>query len=60
MASARARARMREMMQGFRELKERVQRIDRRQDVESREIWKAIRLLQSTAMRRAHTRPARL
>jgi phage regulator Rha-like protein len=39
---------MREMIQGYRELIERVQKMERRQDVEGREIWKAIRLLQST------------
>jgi phage regulator Rha-like protein len=44
-------AKMREMMQGYRELIERIQKIERRQDVESREIWKAIRLLQSTVMK---------
>lgn len=44
-------SKMREMIQGYRELIERIQKIERRQDVESREIWKAIRLLQSTAMK---------
>ena len=44
-------AKMREMMQGYRELIVRIQKIERRQDVESREIWKAIRLLQSTVMK---------
>jgi hypothetical protein len=44
-------SKMREMMQGYRELIERIQKIERRQDVESREIWKAIRLLQSTVMK---------
>jgi hypothetical protein len=44
-------AKMREMMQGYRELIERIQKIERRQDVESREIWKAIRLLQSTLVK---------
>jgi hypothetical protein len=39
-------AKMREMMQGYRDIVERIQKIERRQDVESREIWKAIRLLQ--------------
>jgi hypothetical protein len=47
----RAFMKMREMMQGYRELIERIQKIERRQDVESREIWKAIRLLQSTVMK---------
>jgi len=42
---------MREMMQGLPELIERIRKIERRQDVESREIWKAIRLLQSTVMK---------
>ena len=42
---------MREMVRGYRELTERVQKIERRQDVESREIWKAIRLIQGTMMR---------
>ncbi|MGA2378786.1 MAG: ORF6N domain-containing protein [Spirochaetia bacterium] len=44
-------SKMREMIQGYRELIERIQKIERRQDVESREIWKAIRLLQSTVMK---------
>jgi hypothetical protein len=44
-------AKMREMMQGYRELIDRIQKIERRQDVEGREIWKAIRLLQSTVMK---------
>ena len=44
-------SKMREMMQGYRELIERIQKIEKRQDVESREIWKAIRLLQSTVMK---------
>ncbi len=44
-------AKMREMMQGYRELIEQIQRIEKRQNAESREIWKAIRLLQSTVMR---------
>jgi hypothetical protein len=44
-------SKMREMMQGYRDLIERIQKIERRQDVESREIWKAIRLLQSTVMK---------
>ena len=39
-------ARMREMVQGYRELIERIQKIERRQDAESREIWKAVTLLQ--------------
>jgi len=44
-------SKMREMMQGYRELIERIQKIEKRQDVESKEIWKAIRLLQSTVMK---------
>jgi hypothetical protein len=44
-------AKIREMMQGYHELIERIQKIVRRQDVESREIWKAIRLLQGTVMK---------
>jgi hypothetical protein len=44
-------AKMREMMQGYHELIERIQKIERRQDAESREIWKAIRMLQRTLMR---------
>jgi len=47
----RAFVKMRAMMQGYGELVERIQKIERRQDVESREIWKAIRLLQSTVMK---------
>jgi hypothetical protein len=42
---------MREMMQGYSELIDRIQKIERRQDVESREFWKAIRILQKTLMR---------
>lgn len=44
-------SKMRGMIQGYRELIEKIQKIERRQDVESREIWKAIRLLQSTVMK---------
>jgi hypothetical protein len=44
-------SKMREMMQGYRDLIERIQKIERRQDAESREIWKAIRLLQGTVMK---------
>ena len=44
-------AKMREMIQGYHELIESIQKIERRQDVESREIWKAIRMLQKTLMR---------
>jgi hypothetical protein len=47
----RAFVKMREMIQGYRELAERIQKIEKRQDVESREIWKAIKLLQSTVMK---------
>ena len=44
-------AKMREMIQGYHELIESIQKIEPRQDVESREIWKAIRMLQKTLMR---------
>jgi hypothetical protein len=47
----RAFVKMREMIQGYRELVERIQKIEKRQDAESREIWKAIRLLQGTVMK---------
>ncbi len=47
----RAFVKMQEMIQGYRELVERIQKIEKRQDVESREIRKAMKLLQSTAMK---------
>ncbi len=47
----RAFVKMREWMEDYRELIERIQKIERRQDAESREVWKAIRLLQSTVMK---------
>ncbi len=50
---------MREMIQGYRELMERIQKIERRQDAESREIWKAITLLQGPVMKRFPADPAR-
>ena len=40
---------MREMVQGYRELIEQLKKIERRQDIESKEIWKAIRMLQQKA-----------
>ncbi len=43
--------RMRQMVQEYRELIARIEKIEKRQDIESREVWKAIRLLQSTIMR---------
>ena len=42
---------LREMIQGYHELIERIQKIERRQDAESREVWKAIQLLQNTVMK---------
>jgi hypothetical protein len=39
-------AKMREMIQGYGDLMARIEKIEKRQDVESREIWKAIQLLQ--------------
>ena len=43
--------RMREMIQEYRELITRIEKIEKRQEVESREVWKAIRLLQGTIMK---------
>ena len=43
--------RMREMIQEYRELITRIEKIEKRQDVESREVCKAIRLLQGTIMK---------
>ena len=42
---------MREMIRDYRDLAERIQKIERRQDVESLEIWKAVKLLQATVMK---------
>jgi len=43
--------RMREMIQEYRELITRIEKIEKRKDVESREVCKAIRLLQGTIMK---------
>ena len=43
--------RLRELAQGYHELIARIEKIEKRQDVESREIWKAVRLLQSTVLK---------
>jgi len=43
--------RLRELAQGYRELIARIEKIEKRQDVESREVWKAVRLLQATVMK---------
>ena len=40
---------MREMVQGYQELIDRLKKLERRQDIESKEIWKAIRMLQQKA-----------
>ena len=42
---------MREMVQNYRELIENLRKIERRQDVESKEIWKAIRMLQRKVLK---------
>ncbi len=42
---------LRELAQGYRELITRIEKIEKRQDVESREVWKAVRLLQTTVMK---------
>jgi hypothetical protein len=42
---------MREMILGNRDLIARIQKIEKRQDAESRAVWKAIQLLQSTSNR---------
>ena len=42
---------LREMIHNYSELSERIQKIEKRADAESREIWKAIRLLQSTVIK---------
>jgi hypothetical protein len=44
--------RLRELAEDYRELIGRIEKIEKRQDVESREVWKAVRLLQSTVMKR--------
>ena len=38
-----------EMVQGYQELIDRLKKLERRQDIESKEIWKAIRMLQQKA-----------
>ena len=43
--------RLRELAQGYHELIARIEKIEKRQDVESREVWKAVRLLQATVMK---------
>jgi len=43
--------RLRELAQGYHELITRIEKIEKRQDVESREVWKAVRLLQGTVMK---------
>lgn len=40
--------RLRELAQGYHELIARIEKLEKRQDVESREVWKAVRLLQAT------------
>jgi hypothetical protein len=42
---------LREMIQGYRDLMTRIEKIERRQDVESRQIWKAIQLLQRNVLK---------
>jgi hypothetical protein len=42
---------LREMIQGYRGLMTRIEKIERRQDVESRQIWKAIQLLQRNVVK---------
>ena len=42
---------LRGMVQGYQDLIERVQKIERRQDAESREIWKAVTLLQKALLK---------
>jgi len=42
---------MREMVQDYRELLKKLRRIETRQDVESKEIWKAIRMLQRKVLK---------
>ncbi len=37
------------MVQGYQELIDRLKKLERRQDIESKEIWKAIRMLQQKA-----------
>ena len=43
--------RLRELALGYRELIARIEKIKKRQDVESREVWKAVRLLQATVIK---------
>ena len=43
--------RLRELAQGYHELIARIEKIEKRQDVESREVWKAVRLLQNTVLK---------
>jgi hypothetical protein len=43
--------RLRELAQGHHELIARIEKIEKRQDLESREVWKAVRLLQATIMK---------
>ena len=42
---------LRGMVQGYQDLIERIQKIERRQDAESREIWKAVTLLQKALLK---------
>ena len=42
---------LRELAQDYRELIPRIEKIEKRQDVESREVWKAVRLLQNTVLK---------
>jgi phage regulator Rha-like protein len=43
--------RLRELAQDYHELIARIEKVEKRQDVESREVWKAVRLLQGTVMK---------
>ncbi len=42
---------MREMVQDYREILGKLKQIEKRQDVESKEIWKAIRMLQQKVLK---------
>jgi len=42
---------MREMIKDYKELLQKVQRIERRQNVEMKEVWKAIRMLQQKSLK---------
>jgi hypothetical protein len=42
---------LRELAEGYRELIARIEKIEKRQDAESREVWKAVRLLQGSVMK---------